>query len=371
MCGLIGAINHGPAIHGEYNFGPKRWVMERLQDQLERGTEGFGTVIIKADKTYTIYRACEISLANIDLALSNEDIIFHHHRNPTSSENKISQTHPISIKHGSLKHDYLVMHNGVCRNADELKKFHEDNLGFVYSTDRIRKWYNREEPEYNDSESFAIELARRIEGQTREIQINGTAAFIAIQIDKEKDKVTKIFYGRKDKELNLAVGTGKIRISSEGEGNLVKENMLYSFELGEYKISKQKLHFAKPKEEEEEEEKEEDKDEKPIGSYSRPRIVNGFEYNDIPTETYDYNDEVVKQVEENEEQAVELVQELFHIIKDDDTFYKYDISFLIKQTLKDVAKQLKEANNKAKTWRLENAQETADSLLDEGKYHSR
>jgi predicted glutamine amidotransferase len=364
MCGIIGAMNFGK------NEEPvNQWVIDRLEDQLERGKEGFGVVFVKKDGAYEITRATELTLPLIDLRMKQSSAIFMHHRKPTSSANKVSQTHPILVDNGSLKHKYLVMHNGVVRNDEGLKKIHEKDLGFTYTTWHKRKWYQREEWEFNDTEAFAIELARFIEGQSPMLMTEGTAAFIALQIDKEKDKVIRVYFGRKDDNpLNLAVGTGMIRLSSEGEGNEIKPFKLYHFNLDKpSEIHKQKLTF-KP-------EIMVGRDDAAKGwNSSRPPIcVNGFEADNA----YKFNDWVGHAVEDNEARAVELVQELFCAIKDDDVYALSNVNDLIKETVKEIRSEFKQAVKNAQEVRLEEDEKETRSLLsndqiyDVGKYQSK
>ncbi len=238
MCGIIMKISKGKE-------SVSRDILHQFEDQRSRGTQGFGSVFLDNKGKMTLKRATSEVLATVDLSLNNSNSIIFHHRAPSSSRNKISQTHPIEIKNGSLKHDYLFMHNGVISNSDERKKTHEDNLGFVYSTSVIDSdYYNREEEMYNDTESLGIDVARFIEGQTKAIKAVGSAAFFMIQSDKKTGIVQKIFFGRNDRNpLNLAKTRGELMLSSEGKGEEVKEDMLYSFDpkSDNMKLSKKKM----------------------------------------------------------------------------------------------------------------------------------
>lgn len=241
MCGIIGMFNIG-----EKNENVNDPVIEQYQDQRTRGTEGFGTIFIDKEKNYKVKRSTNETKAIIDLSMNESPGIIFHHRTPTSSENKISQTHPILVANGSLKNKYLVIHNGIIRNEDKLKEQHE-KLGFIYTTQRKNK---NDLEEFNDSESLAIEIARYIEGQSELIEIEGSAAFIAVQINAKNNKVKEIYFGRnKQNPLKLAASRNKIWLSSEGKGEEVKENMLYHFNMKDYKIKKNKLLFKEELEE--------------------------------------------------------------------------------------------------------------------------
>lgn len=170
-----------------------------------------------------------------------------HHRAPTSSNNKLSQTHPLIVDNGSLKYKYAFVHNGIISNAEDVKKAHE-KLGFEYLTEYKQEWSNAEpDIKFNDSESLAIELARYIEKQTDTIATSGSIAFIGIQINRKTNKVLKVFFGRNTSPLNLSASRGKIRLSSEGKGNAILANTLYTFEPNNYKLEKTKFNLPETK----------------------------------------------------------------------------------------------------------------------------
>ena len=235
MCGIIGAFNFN-----DNKETVNEWVINQLEDQINRGQDGLGITIIDKDKKVKTERATEITKALLDLRFNPSQMIIMHHRTPTSSENKLSQTHPIKVSHGSFKHDYLIYHNGVIHNEDELKKKHMEELGFIYTTNRVRdKFSTLAAEEFNDSEAIAIEIARFIENQTTEMEAVGSAAFIALQINKKTQTANKLFFGRNDgNPLNMAKSRGKLRLSSEGEGQPIQTDMLYECDLVDFKLKK-------------------------------------------------------------------------------------------------------------------------------------
>jgi glucosamine 6-phosphate synthetase-like amidotransferase/phosphosugar isomerase protein len=235
MCGIIAAINFDQNKTKAVNTE----IINMFQDQRKRGTEGFGIIMIQNNGDYKIKRATSEVKTTIDLYMEESPIMIMHHRQPTSTDNLMNQTHPIIVDNKLLKHKYLIIHNGIIRNDNEIIKMHEE-LGFKYST----KYEDAGIEKFNDSESLAIEVARYIEKQTKHIGILGSAAFIAVQIKKETNKVDKIYYGRNpNNPLKLGATRGKIRISSEGQGESVKENILYNFNLQDFKINKEELLF--------------------------------------------------------------------------------------------------------------------------------
>ena len=125
MCGLIGMFNFittNKKTKKKTKTEPvNKEVIEQLQDQISRGNEGFGILMINGKKEIELKRATEISKAMLDLYMTESPMIIMHHRNPTSSENRLSQTHPILVSNELLKHNYYVIHNGVISNTDYLK----------------------------------------------------------------------------------------------------------------------------------------------------------------------------------------------------------------------------------------------------------
>ena len=237
MCGIIAAFNTGKEAEPV-----NEWVVNQLEDQLHRGSEGFGIAFVnnKTKKVFT-ERATELTKTLLDLRFNESNSILLHHRYPTSSENKLSQTHPIIVDSGSLKYKYLIVHNGVLHNEKELREEHINELGFVYTTDRIKDRDKKtEEEEFNDSESVAIEVAMFIEGQRKKIQAAGTIAFIALKIDKETEKIVEICFARNTNPLYMSATRGKLRLSSEGEGNQIKPDTLYTCDPETLKFKKEK-----------------------------------------------------------------------------------------------------------------------------------
>ena len=231
ICGIISCF-----YTGKEPRAVNEWVINQYEDQYKRGQEGFGIITIDDNKKVKVERACEPIKFLINLNQEQAQHIIVHHRMPTSSDNKIAQTHPIAVDNGSLKHKYLIVHNGIIRNEDELKAAHEA-LGFVYTTDDAAEF------KFNDSESLAIELARYIENQTKEIDIQGSFAFVALQVDKKTDKAVKLFFGRDDiNPLKIAKTRNQMMLSSEGPGEDVKEFTLYNCALeGKMELHKRKL----------------------------------------------------------------------------------------------------------------------------------
>lgn len=256
MCGIIAAFNAD-----KKNKPVNKFIIEQFEDQAPRGKEGFGLIRISPDKV-EIDRATETCKFLLDLYQNPSAMIIAHHRTPTSTPNKMSQTHPIFVSNKILNHDYLIIHNGIIYNAAEMKGKHE-KLGFVYQTEikaqkeDISYTYYYRCDSFNDSEALAIETALIIEEKIKESDIRGSQAFIALQIDKKTQKPLKVFFGRKNNPLNLLKEKGSIKLSSEGPGEEIKESTLYSFNTSDknLRLTKTKMKFTPIIEEKKEEPK--------------------------------------------------------------------------------------------------------------------
>lgn len=255
MCGIIAAFNTDIKKKGQKKIGIEQkgpvngFIINQYEDQHLRGTQGFGIISINEKLKIEVQRATEPIKFLLDLYQFPSKMIIAHHRMPTSTENKLSQTHPMFVANKMLEHSYLVIHNGIVNNADELKIKHEA-LGFKYTTEHEEfettyGYTKKQTTKFNDSESLAIELALFAEGKIHTIGTPSNAAFIMLQIDKTGTIAQKVYYGRKTTPLNMAKTRGQLRLSSEGPGNAVEEGNLYSFDIKdtEMKLTKKKLPF--------------------------------------------------------------------------------------------------------------------------------
>ena len=171
-------------------------VLEQHQRQHSRGTRGFGVIAVTREG-FTIRRATQEAKALFDITRAHAPIILFHHRAPTSTDNKLEQAHPMYISNKELTFDWYIHHNGVIGNASELKKEHEE-LGYAYRTNeeeplKYSGYYSRD---FNDSESFAIELVRFLEGRSKIIKSRGATAFLGLKVDKKTQKPLAIIWGR-------------------------------------------------------------------------------------------------------------------------------------------------------------------------------
>ena len=323
MCGIIAGLNYG-----DNQENSNQSVIDQYQNQRSRGTDGFGLVCIDSNGEYSVKRSTHEINALIDLNLNDSKIIIFHHRHPTSSENKISQTHPISVIDGSLKYKYLIIHNGIIQNSDKMREAH-DKLGFIYSTAYIDK---DKLEQFNDSESLAVEIARFIENQTDTIGAIGSAAFIALKISKKTDKVLNIYYGRNSgNPLNLAKIRDKIRISSEGEGESIKSDTLYSFNLKDFKIKRRKMIIPEAK--------------KSSATNYMPNYSNSFNYGANVVQ-----DSEMENIVEKYSCTIHLIlEQFFQSITEDGGLYNGELN----SHLKEIKNEMKEALEEAKKYHME------------------
>lgn len=242
MCGIIGSFKT------KANHYANESVVNQYEEQHGRGSEGFGVILINKRKEITVRRATEAAKFMYDLHMKQVPFMIAHHRFPTSSKNHLSQTHPLLVSHDSLDSDYLVVHNGVIGNAEALQKEHAE-LGFQYRTAHyVYPYTTSKEPslKFNDSEALAIELARFIDGDSKIVGTRGAAAFIVVQIDKEKQTVKRIHFGRNDTNpLHMAKTRGELFLSSSGKGDNLSPHILYSCSLeGEMELSRKPIVWA-------------------------------------------------------------------------------------------------------------------------------
>lgn len=219
--------------------------MKRYVAQKHRGSQGFGYVAFYKDgKGGKISVGRSVDEVGIRTQIMNENssMIMFHHRLPTSTPNVEEATHPIFVSHDELDFDYFVVHNGVIRNSDELRKRHEA-LGYVYSTvvetELVTRYTSKKNgakyyiegaktEKFNDSESLAIEVARFIDGMTSRIDTVGTVATIAWKVNKETGKLVSISYGHNaGNPMTIADNKDFFFLSSLG-GTDIPEDILYT-----------------------------------------------------------------------------------------------------------------------------------------------
>lgn len=238
MCGIVaGFSKKGKRI--------SKSIMKRYEAQKHRGSQGFGYVAFYKNGNggeISVGRSVDERGIRTKIMNENSSMIMFHHRLPTSTPNVEEATHPIYVSNEELDYDYFVVHNGVIRNATELRKKHEA-LGYVYSTvietEQMTKHTSKKNgasyyvegaktEKFNDSEALAIEVARVLDGMTSKIDTVGTVATIAWKIDKQTGKLLSISYGHNaGNPMTISDNKDHFFLSSLG-GTDIPEDILYT-----------------------------------------------------------------------------------------------------------------------------------------------
>ena len=148
----------------------------------------------------------------------DSNLIMFHHRYPTSTINVKRAAHPFSTK-DYFKDQYIMVHNGVISNAKELYKEHQE-MGIEYQS-------LLQDGTFNDSEALLWDLALTLEGKQKELTARGSIAFVCIKLTD--GKLNKMHFGRNSSPLNMFRNKDGIALSSEGEGESIDRDKLYTF----------------------------------------------------------------------------------------------------------------------------------------------
>lgn len=250
MCGLAFAFSKRGRPVGKQVF-------ELYKNQETRGRKGFGYIAIHDGKLVNVVRTQTEEEIKPRLLGEKSELVLFHHRMPTSTKNTVGTAHPILVRHKELEYDYYLAHNGVITNDDEMKLLHE-GLGYTYTTefaehtvayykDGRRETLEAEATVYNDSEALAIEMARYIEGLSNSVDIRGSVAFWAVQVEKnvKEPRVFNIFFGKnRGRDLKIVRNKKWWGVSSE-TGVDIDDLKLFSIELGDPTLYEQELVMDK------------------------------------------------------------------------------------------------------------------------------
>lgn len=221
-------------------------LLKRYENQKERGTDGFGYVAIEPNTPALPIRTATEKEIKTALEAEKANEILFHHRFPTSTPNLAEVAHPIEVDQPELlKYRYLVVHNGIIRNDDEMKAKHE-KMGFTYRTKLTQKFITTtstyKSNYYNDSESLAIELALAIENESDKLEAKGDSAFIALQLNRITNAPVALYFGRNEgnplaieKQANFTV------LASKANGSQIAPHTLYRFDYATGKTTNRDL----------------------------------------------------------------------------------------------------------------------------------
>lgn len=163
----------------------------------------------------------------------NSNLIMFHHRFPTSTVNVARAAHPMSTRKYFGDTQYVMVHNGVIRNAKTLFGDHQE-LGIEYQS-----WL--EDLTFNDSESLLWDFALTMEGKQEEMKVYGDMAFICLKI--VKGELKNMYFGRNIRPLNMFRDKNSIELSSEGRGEATKEHTLYNWQYNTKRLVTKDMHF--------------------------------------------------------------------------------------------------------------------------------
>lgn len=167
------------------------------------------------------------------LVKKDSNLILFHHRQPTSTVNVAKAAHPFSTKKYFGKVEYIMVHNGVIRNATELWAAHQ-KLGIRYMS-------LLDDLTFNDSEALMWDFCLTLEGRQDKMKASGNMAFICMK--KVNGKLVEMLYGRNTNPLMIKRTPDSLELSSEGEGVSILSNMLYQFNFKTHVVTKSDMEF--------------------------------------------------------------------------------------------------------------------------------
>lgn len=223
ICGIVYAhdFSGNPVNNG---------ILQQFDKQRSRGVEGFG--LFDGEYQNIIKESKEDSILKWLVKYDSSMILFHHRR-PTSTINVKRAAHPFSTKDYFGDTQYILVHNGMIWNSDELFDEHIKE-GIEYQS-------LLQDGTFNDSEALLWDVALFLEGKQEKLNVAGGIAFICIK--KVKGKLTKMFFGRNTNPLNMYMDKGGITLSSEGKGDPIDRDNLYIFNYDNQKVSKMELEI--------------------------------------------------------------------------------------------------------------------------------
>lgn len=225
MCGLVYSQRFdGQPVNNE--------ILDRFDNQRHRGTEGFG--LFDGFKNNLVRASKEDKILNW-LVKYPSDLIMFHHRNPTSTINVKRAAHPISTRDHYGKTQYILIHNGMISNSRSLKEEHE-KLGIKY-------YAELQDKTFNDSEALAWDVAEYLEGNQKSLEAYGMIAFICIKLNGKK--LEKLYFGRNSNPLVMQRDKNGITLSSEGEGESIDSDTLYTWNYKLKRLTKKKLNIPR------------------------------------------------------------------------------------------------------------------------------
>lgn len=205
-------------------------VLDQYDKQKTRGMEGFG--VYDGEYLNMVHATTEDKILKW-LCKYDSNLLLMHHRYPTSTVNVKRAAHPFSTKGHFGDTEYILVHNGVMRNHDDLFEEHQEQ-GIDYQS-LLDDWT------FNDSESLLWDFALTMEGQQEDMHSIGRIAFVCLK--KEQGKLTTLYFGRNSSPLNMELDDEGLMLSSEGPGTSIKAQTLYAFDYQTRELTEQPMTF--------------------------------------------------------------------------------------------------------------------------------
>lgn len=207
-------------------------MLEQFDKQRSRGTQGFGVFDAAHKKLFR--SKTENEILEYLIGHDSNHIMFHH-RMPTSTINVAQAAHPLRTKSFFGNTEYVLVHNGIIRNTNELFVKHCE-LGIQYQT-------MLKDLTFNDSESLLWDFALTMEGKQEKMTTRGDMAFVCIKL--VKGKLSKLYFGRNGRPLFVWNDDKTLELSSEGRGTLLPIDLLNTYDFPTKKLTAEKMVFDK------------------------------------------------------------------------------------------------------------------------------
>jgi predicted glutamine amidotransferase len=223
MCGLIYGHNFlGQPVNNV--------ILQQYDKQKHRGQQGFGVF----DGKHLVHAADESRILNWLCKDKNDsELLLMHHRFPTSTINVRRAAHPFTTGNYFGNNQYILIHNGHISNADKLYNEHYE-AGIRYQS-------LLPDTTFNDSEALLWDFARFMEGKQKELTAYGGIAFICIKL--VRGKLDKMYFGRNNNPLIMLRDKTGVALSSEGEGEPIERDTLYTFNYKLRRLTTRKLEI--------------------------------------------------------------------------------------------------------------------------------
>ena len=227
MCGFIYKHN--------FNGSPtNEMVFDQFVAQKDRGQQGFG--LFDGQEMHLIRTASENKIVKW-LGKYDSNLILFHHRWPTSTVNVARAAHPMSTGDYFGKKQYILAHNGIIKNEEDLYIDHSA-LGINYRT-------MLEDLTFNDSEALLWDLSLTLEHRQPEMKAIGNMAFVLLELYDHK--LIKMHFGRNSRPIKIYRDKDTFELSSEGRGVDVEPDKLFSYNYALKRLTKRDMRFKEYK----------------------------------------------------------------------------------------------------------------------------